>query len=142
MKKIITLIIFPLFLFAELDISKVNSALLSITSSKTSSKPLTFYNNNRRINLKRTLTITSQNLADIILFPKQKKKTDKAFVSDSYKVLKRYKNSIGAIYIKKGRTQIVFVKERLEKKGFHLNEIGQKYLIEECALEAICLAVK
>lgn len=61
---------------------------------------------------------------------------------DSYKALKRYKNSIGAIYIKKGRTQIVFVKERLEKKGFEIESRANKYLIKECTLQAICLLLK
>ena len=142
MKKFINiLIIFPLFVFAGLDIPKVNSALSSIKSSKISSLPLKFYNNNRNINLNEELKLTSQNSADIVLFPKRKK-INKAFVVDSYKALKKYKKSIGAIYIKKGRTQIVFVEERLEENGFDLTKMAQKYLIQECKLQSICLVTK
>ncbi len=142
MKKIINiLIIFPLFAFAGLDIPKVNSALSSIKSLKNSSIPLKFYNNNRSLNLNKELKFTSQSSADIVLFPKRKK-INKVLVVDSYKALKKYKNSIGAIYIKKGRTQIVFVKERLENNGFDLRKMAKKYLIQECKLQAICLVKK
>jgi len=138
MKRIINiLIIFPLFVFAGLDISKVNSVLSSIKSLKDSSIPLKFYNTKKSLHLNKKLKFTSQNYADIILFP-IKKKINKAFVVDSYKALKKYKNSIGAIYMKKGRTQIVFVAERLKNSGFDLKGMKKKYLIQECKLEAIC----
>jgi hypothetical protein len=142
MKKFINiLIIFPLFAFAGLDIPKVNSALSSIKSSTVSSVPLKFYNNNMSLNLNDELKLTSQSSADIVLFPKRKK-INKAFVVDSYKALKKYKNSIGAIYIKKGRTQIVFVEERLKDNGFDLTKMAKKYLIQECKLQSICLVKK
>ena len=142
MKKIINiLIVLPLFAFAGLNIPKVNFALSSIKLSKVSSTPLTFYNNNRSLNLNKELKFTSQSSADIVLFPTVKK-INKALVVDSYKALKKYKNSIGAIYLKKGRTQIVFVKERLENNGFDLRKIANKYLIHECRLESICLVKK
>ena len=142
MKKIINiLIILPILVFAGLDISKVNSALSSIKSSKLPSSPLKFYNSNKNLDLKKELTFTSQSRADIVLFPKRKK-INKVSVVDSYKALKRDKKSIGAIYVKKGRTQIVFVKERLQKNGFDLMKISKKYLIPECQLKSICLLTK
>ena len=139
MKKIITIsILFPLFVFAGLDVSKINFALSSIKFSKLSSPSLKFYNNNKSLNLNKKLRSESQTSADIILFP-TRKNINKAFIVDSYKALRKYKNSIGAIYIKKGRTQIVFVEERLENSGFELMDKARKYLIEECKLQAICL---
>ncbi len=142
MKKIITIfIILPLFLSAGFDMSKVNLVLSSIKSAKAPSSHLKFYNNNRILNLNKELNFTSSKFADIILFPKRKN-LKKPLIVDSYKALKRYKNSIGAIYIKKGRTQIVFVKERLEKNGLKLKKIANRYLIKECTLEAICLLLK
>ena len=142
MKKMINiLVLFPLFAFAGLNIPKVNVALSSIKLSKDSSRPLTFYNSDRSLNLNKELTFTSQSSADIVLFPSVKK-INKALVVDSYKALKKYKNSIGAIYLKKGRTQIVFVEERLKNNGFDLRKIAKKYLIHECRLESICLVKK
>ena len=142
MKKIINiLLILPIFLFAGLDITKVSSALSSIKSSKLPLTPLKFYNNNKNVNLEDKLKLTSQNSADIILFPKRKR-INKILVVDSYKALKKHKNSIGAIYVKKGRTQIVFVKERLQKNGFDLMQVSKKYLIPECQLQSICLLTK
>ena len=142
MKKIINiLIVFPLFVFAGLNMPKINVALSSIKLSKKSSRRLTFYNNDRNLNLNKKLKFTSRSSADILLFPTIKK-INKALVVDSYKALKKYKNSIGAIYLKKGRTQIVFIQERLENNGFDLNSIAKKYLIHECRLESICFLKK
>jgi hypothetical protein len=142
MKKIINiLLIAPILLCAGLDIPKVNLALSSIKSSKLPSTTLKFYNNNKTLDLKKKLQFTSRNSADIVLFPQQKG-ANKILVVDSYKALKEYKNSIGAIYVKKGRTQIVFVKERLKKNGFNLMEVSKKYLIPECQLQSICLLTK
>jgi len=142
MKKIINiLLIVPILVFAGLDIPKVSSALSSIKSSKLPSSTLKFYNNNKNLNLKKELKFTSQSSADIVLFPKRKK-IDKVLVVDSYKALKKHKNSIGAIYVKKGRTQIIFVKERLKENGFDLMQVSKKYLIPECQLQSICLLTK
>jgi len=137
MKKIIhILLLLPILAFAGLDISKISGALSSIKSSK-SSKILKFYNNSG-LNLKTKLNLTSQKNADIILFPK-KKNTNKALVVSSYQALKENPNSIGAIYIKKGRTQIIFIKERLEHKGFDIMQVSKKYMVPECQLRALCL---
>ena len=142
MKKIINiLLIVPILAFAGLDIPKVNSALSSIKLSKVPSTTLKFYNSNKSLDLKKELKFTSQNSADIVLFPKRKK-INKVSVVDSYKALKKDKKSIGAIYVKKGRTQIVFVKERLKENGFDLMKISKKYLIPECQLQSICLLTK
>jgi hypothetical protein len=142
MKKIINiLIIAPLLLSAGLDIPKVNSALSSLKSSTAPSLRLKFYNNNKELNLKKKLQFTSRKSADIVLFPKRKR-INKVMVVDSYKALKKHKNSIGAIYVKKGRTQIVFVEERLKQNGIDLMKISKKYLIPECQLQSICLLRK
>jgi len=137
MKKIINiLLLLPMLAFAGLDLSKINGALSSIKSSQ-SSKILKFYNNSG-LNLKTELNFTSQKNADIILFPKQKN-TTQALVVNSYKALKENPNSIGAIYIKKGRTQIIFIKERLEHNGFDIMKVSKKYMVPECQLRALCL---
>ena len=139
MKKIINiLLVVPLLAFAGLDVSKINNALSSITSSKSSSKQLKFYNNNGSLTLTEKLQISSQSGADIILFPKANK-SSKVFVVDSYSALKDNGKSIGAIYMKKGRTQIIFVKERLENNGFDIMKVSEKYVIPECKLRSICL---
>jgi len=138
MKKIINIIILPILAFSSLDISKINNALSSIQSSSSLSEPLKFYSTSKQLDLMEKLHFTSRNNADIILFPK-KKKIQKAFVVDSYGALKEYEQSIGAIYIKKGRTQIIFVRERLENNGFDMTKTSNKYIIRECQLRSICL---
>jgi len=142
MKKIITiLLILPIWVFAGLDFLKVHSALSSIKSSKIPSSTLKFYSSDKSLDLKTELAFTSQKSADIVLFPKREK-VNKVSVVNSYTALKKDTNSIGAIYVKKGRTQIVFVKERLQKNGFDLMKVSKKYLIPECQLKSICLLTK
>jgi len=43
-----------------------------------------------------------------------------------------------AIYLKKGRTQIIFVKERLKNNGLDLPKAYKKHLINECKLNLLC----
>ncbi|CAA6815441.1 MAG: Unknown protein [uncultured Sulfurovum sp.] len=135
MKKILLILLFlPIFVFAELDLAKVNKALLGIKSNKT----LSFYTTNNRIKLKGNLNFTSFKEADILLFSKKPDKK-KLTIVDSYKSLKTHKNSIGAIYIRKGRTQIVFVQERLEMNGLKLASNFKKHLIHDWQLSAEAL---
>jgi len=137
MKKIIYLVSFlPLLLFAGLDISKINNTLLSISSS---SKSLKFYNASSDIRMKEKLIFTSIDNADIILFPSKNLKVNKLQIVNSYKELRENSKNIGAIYLRKERTQIVFIKERLEKNNLILPEKYKKHIITECQLNPICL---
>ncbi|MCH9739920.1 MAG: hypothetical protein K0U38_03640 [Epsilonproteobacteria bacterium] len=138
-KTIYLLLLVPLLGVAELDIEKVNRVLLGLKSSK----QLHFFNDNQQLvqqleNKKSKLKFTSLKNADILLFPKSPK-SEKVVIVNSYKALKKNSESIGAIYLLKGRTQIVFVDERLEKKGLHLSKDLHEYLIDECLLNPICL---
>jgi len=127
MKKIlIVLLILSLFVFASIDVHKVANTLLHITASE----PIKFYNADKKINLNNLIQLSSLDNASIILFA-HKKYGSKLTIVNSYAKLKLYKNSIGAIYIKKGRTQIVFIKERLEKHGLILNAKYKKHLLDE-----------
>jgi len=137
MKKIIYLLfLVPLVLTAGLDISKINKTLSSMTSSK---EKLKFFNANSKIKMKRELTFTSIENANIILFPKQNSKVSQISIVDSYSALRDNKKYIGAIYLRKERTQIVFIKERLEKNSLTLPSKYDKYIITECQLNPICL---
>jgi len=129
MKKLLTvLLVLPLILFAGIDVQKVRDTLLNINANK----PIKFYNANENINLS-NMRLTSLKEANIVLFS-SKKYTSKMTIVDSYKKLKLNKNSIGAIYLKKGRTQIVFIKERLERNGLKLNVELKKHLLHEWQL--------
>ena len=137
MKKIIYLLfLVPLVLTAGLDISKINKTLSSMTSSK---EKLKFFNANSKIKMKRELTFTSIEKANIILFPKQNSKVSQISIVDSYSALRGNKKYIGAIYLRKERTQIVFIKERLENNSLTLPSKYDKYIITECQLNPVCL---
>ncbi len=139
--KLIYLLLFiPILAFSDLNIDKVDKALSSLQSKKN----LKFYNKDTSLLNKfratdSTLEFTSMKKADILLFPKLKT-GNKLMIVSSYKALKINKKSIiGAIYIKKGRTQIFFVKERLVEKGLTLPDSMKQYLIHECYLNSLCL---
>jgi len=137
MKKLFYIMaLLPVVLFAGLNIKKINNTLSSIKSVKT----LTFYNDNKNIDLKDTLKFTSKTKASIIIFPNQNVK-NKMVIVNSYKALVTNKNSIGAIYLKKGRTQIIFIKERLQRNGLSLPTSFKNNLLSECQINPICLFV-
>ena len=138
MKKLLYIsLIVPIFLVAGLNVNKVSNTLAHIKSVK-KDKVLKFFNSNKNIHLKKRLNFsTSKENADIILFPKNK--SNKIVIVDSYKALQMNKNSIGAIYLKKGRTQIIFIDERLKKNGLELPNSYNKHLLSECQINPICL---
>ena len=137
MKKLLYIsLLLPLLLVAGLNVNKVSNTLAHIKSVKTD-KVLKFFNSNKDIHLKKRLNFTSKENADIILFPKNK--SNKIVIVDSYKALQMNKNSIGAIYLKKGRTQIIFIDERLKKNGLKLPNSYNKHLLSECQINPICL---
>jgi len=137
MKKIIYLLfLVPIILVAGLDISKINKTLSSMTSS---TEQLKFFNANSKIKMKKKLAFTSVENANIILFPKEDTTVTQISIVDSYRALRENKKNIGAIYLRKERTQIVFIKERLDSNNLTLPSKYNKYIITECQLNPICL---
>jgi hypothetical protein len=138
-QKIYVLLVLPLLTFADLNIEQINSVLSAI---KSNSKQISYYTADKSLFTKLHLhKSTSQENADILLFPKNQH-SDKMIIVDSYSSLKKSKSSIGAIYIKKGRTQIMFVEERLKAKGLELPNKYKKYIIKECYLKEFCFLNK
>jgi Na+-transporting NADH:ubiquinone oxidoreductase subunit NqrC len=131
MKRIlIVLSILPIVVFASLNVQKITYTLSHIQGNK----EISFFNANRELLLNDGIKLTTKlNNADIVLFS-AKRLRSKITIVNSYKKLKRNKNSIGAIYLKKGRTQIVFVKERLTAYGLTLSSKFNKYMIYESQL--------
>ncbi|NOZ90010.1 MAG: hypothetical protein GXO60_01860 [Epsilonproteobacteria bacterium] len=137
--KIYALLLVPLLAFSELNIEKVNGVLSSI---KSHNKSLTYYTTDKNfLNKLKVAKSNSLNRADILLFPKNKK-VRKPIIVNSYNALKNNKKSIGAIYVKKGRTQIMFVDERLKARGLKLAPKYNRYIIKESYLCPLCLLTK
>ena len=135
MKKVLySLLIIPIFLVAGLNIPKVANALSSLKSTRT----LKFFNANKNIDLHGKLNLTSFENSNVVLFSNKSNK-NKLTIVNSYKALRTNTNSIGAIYLKKGRTQIVFIEERLKKNGLSLPLSFKRNLLSECQLNPICL---
>ena len=142
MKKVVFywLLLLPILSFADLNVNKVTKVLLSIEQNK----PLKYFNEN--ISLIDKFQLNSNGLhfssfeeADII-FMSSVKSSSKLIITDSYeKLQKSNKSVIGAVYVKKERTHIFLVKERLEENGLTVSPNMEKYLISECYLNLVCL---
>jgi hypothetical protein len=142
MKKVVFywLMLLPILGFSDLDVNKVTKVLLSIEQNK----PLKYFNENVSLTSKfqknsKGLHFSSLAEADI-LFMSKIKKSSKLVITDSYeKLQKSDKSVIGAVYIKKERTHIFLVRERLKKSGLRVPSKMKKYLISECNLNLLCL---
>ena len=138
MKKLFyALMIIPVFLLAGLNVAKVSKTLSELKSVK-SIKTVKFYNANKKINLKLKNLTSVIDKANIIIFPNNKNR-NKLMIVSSYKALRTNPKSIGAIYLKKGRTQIIFIEERLKNNGLSLPKIYKQNLLTECQINPICL---
>jgi len=130
MKKVLMILsILPIMLFSDIDVQKVTNILLHLNATK----PIKFYNANEKVDLSHSIELTTLEKANIVLFS-HKEYGSKMTIVDSYKKMKLNKRSIGAIYLKKGRTQVVFIKERLEENGLILNAKFKKHLLHEWQL--------
>ena len=134
------LLLLPILSFADLDINKVTKVLLSLEQNKS----LKYFNESKSLMNKfqvnsNGLHFSSLKEADI-LFMSKITKDSKLVITDSYeKLQKSNKNVIGAVYIKKDRTHIFLIKERLKKSGLKVPYEMNKYLISECYLNLVCL---
>lgn len=138
MKKILTILsIVPIITFAGLNVQKVTNTLSHIKGNK----QISFFNANKHIPLNNQIKLTALISADIVVFSSKEHKS-KMTIVNSYKKLKFNENSIGAIYLKKGRTQIVFVKERLIAHGLSLSPKFKKHIIHEWQLNPKSLMYK
>jgi len=134
MKKLFyTIVLVPVVLFGGLNINKINNTLLSIKPVKN----VKFYNDKKTIDLQGKLKLTTLPDANIVLFPTKRVK-NKMVIVDSYQKLITNKDSIGAIYMKKGRTQIIFIKERLAKNGLALPASFKNNILSECEINPLC----
>jgi len=88
---------------------------------------------------KHLILVDDASNADIILISKQEnmkkipgKSFDKKiiFFTTSYKLLKLYPQFIGAFYWKRGRSQLLFVKERLHKYHIKLPHEYYQYIVD------------
>jgi len=135
-KSLLLILLIPIIGFSSYNIGKINEILSAI---KKEGKILSYFSSDTDFISKLSIKKSQDpNSADIIIFPKGNI-SNKSVIVHSFNGLKTNKNSIGAIYLKKGRTQIIFVEERLKKKGLFLSTKYQRYIIKECYLTELCL---
>ena len=136
MKKTIGMFLFlPIVTFAGLNMNEVSRVLLGIHASK----ELKYYSAKINNSIDEKIKFTSLEDADIVLFPRENFNNN-IMIVNSYEALKENKNSIGAIYLKKDRTQVVFIKERLEDKGISLESKFNNYMVSACHLRSTCVS--
>lgn len=76
--------------------------------------------------------VDSPENADIILQTKfdSRFNPNQVIFTNKYAILEKNPHAIGAFYWSKGRPQIVFIRQRLEKKGIDIHNELKKYVVE------------
>lgn len=136
MKALLTLIILVINLYSidTLSIAKIyDSILTKIFKSSSVSvycdtreyTEILFRSNHIRL-------VDSAEDADIILQTKFDSRFDpkQIIFTNKYAILAKNPHAIGAFYWSKGRPQIVFIRQRLEKKGINIASELKKYIVE------------
>jgi hypothetical protein len=144
MKIILVLALFILNLFANAD--KIEIQIYEkIVSNFDKNNKIKVYSNNKNIidkirKYSHKFIISDKKNAKIYIlsskidnFPK-----DKIVIVTSYDLLKEIKNSLAAFYWKKGRPNILFIKDRIKRKNLFLNPKYDKYVEEERCLYELC----
>jgi len=136
LKNIILILLIPFLGFASLNVERISEVLSSIQKS---GKSVQYFSRDKAFISKLSILKTDNlDSADIVIFPTSNITTKNTIVN-SFEKLRQSKNSIGAIYLKKGRTQILLVEERLKKAGLFIEPKYDRYVIKECYLTELCL---
>jgi len=97
------------------------------------------YDVNKILNYSKYLRITNCENSDFMIIGKDSEEINynkPAIVFDE-DLIKKFKNAVGALYWKKGRPQLIFIKSRLDKYKIQLPSEYKGYLIEESVLYKI-----
>lgn len=80
---------------------------------------------------KKIHVVDNVKLSNIVLVNSEDKYLEtynKVLFVTTYKDLKKYENAIGALYWKKGRPQVIFLKKRLDNYGIKVAKYLEKYI--------------
>jgi len=139
LKKIILLICVT-FLIASPD--KITAKIYENIMNNLSHNPKIWTDNYNLKNILKkysNLDLTNKNSANIyILNKKIENINNKIIFVTNYKLLKDINNSVGAFYWKKGRPNIIFIKERLDKNGIKIPFEYKNYIENEKCLYELC----
>jgi hypothetical protein len=97
------------------------------------------YDVSKILNYSKYLRITNCENADFMIIGKDFGEIDynkPAIVFDE-DLIKKVKNAVGALYWKKGRPQLIFIKSRLDKYKIQLPSEYKGYLVDESVLSKI-----
>jgi hypothetical protein len=97
------------------------------------------YDVNKILNYSTYLRITNCENADFMIIGKDTEEINHnkpAIVFDE-NLIKKVENAVGALYWKKGRPQLIFIKNRLDKYKIQLPSEYKGYLVEESVLSKI-----
>ncbi len=126
--------------FSEEAVKKIESMIISRISSVVTGKQYrikTYATDNMKYIFKYSKILIPSyecDKADIVIAGEQLKNKDcekKVMIVTKYYLLRNYKNAVAAFYWYKGRPNILFIKERLERFGINLPEKYKKYTDSE-----------
>jgi len=131
-----------LYALDKVSTLKIYHHLFSVLTHK--EKALVYVKDKAYINVfkgsKKILLVSSPMKAEVILITDESMLNEfkdmdlpkkSIFLTTNYRYLKRCNKIIGALYWRKGRSQLLFIKKRLEHSNIVLPSAYQKFIIEE-----------
>jgi hypothetical protein len=97
------------------------------------------YDTNKILNYSKYLRITKCENADFMIIGKDSEEIDhnKPAIMFNEDLIKKVKNTMGALYWKKDRPRLIFIKNRLDKYKIQLLSEYKRYLVDEPVLSKI-----
>jgi hypothetical protein len=121
------------------EVRLIEKILIDMTDKQPVNVCVINYDVNKILNYSKYLRITNCEYADFMIIGKDSEEIDynkPAIVFDE-DLIKKVKNAVGALYWKKGRPQLIFIKSRLDKYKIQLPNEYKGYLVEESVLSKI-----
>ena len=121
------------------EVRLIEKILLDMTDKQPVNVCVINYDTNKILNYSKYLRITNCENADFMIIGKDSEEINynkPAIVFDE-DLIKKVKNAVGALYWKKGRPQLIFIKNRLDKYKIQLPSEYKGYLVDESVLSKI-----
>jgi hypothetical protein len=121
------------------EVRLIEKILIDMTDKQPVNVCVINYDANKILNYSKCLRITKCENADFMIIGKDSEEIDrnKPAIVFGEDLIKKVKNTISALYWKKDRPQLIFIKNRLDKYKIQLPSEYKGYLVDEPVLSKI-----
>jgi hypothetical protein len=122
-----------------IEVRLIEKILTDMTNKQPVNVCIINYGVNKILNYSKYLRITNCRNADFIIIGQDSEgiNYNKPAIVFNEDLIKKVYNAVGALYWKKGRPQLIFIKSRLDKYKIQLPSKYKGYLVDESVLSKI-----